>query len=68
MTSPNDYRQFARDCLRWADGTSDPIHKQTMRDLARTWLRTAAVVERSLALVDDDTVASTNARLRALLD
>jgi uncharacterized membrane protein len=68
MTSPNDYRQFAMDCLRWADRTSNPVHKQIMHDLARTWMRTAVMVERSLALVDDDVLASANARLRELLD
>jgi hypothetical protein len=29
MTTPADYRDFAIDCLRWAEGTTNASQRQT---------------------------------------
>ena len=66
MTSPKDYRDFALDCLRWAERTSNPSHKQVMYDLARTWMNTARIAERTLDLAAD--YDSYDSKLRTMLD
>jgi hypothetical protein len=54
-SSPNDFREFAQECLRWADETKSERHRQVLRDMAATWMQAALQLERSLALIDDDT-------------
>jgi hypothetical protein len=39
-------RHFAADCLKCAEETPDPGHRQTVVDAARTWARTAAAIDR----------------------
>jgi hypothetical protein len=45
MTSPDDYRQFAMDCLRWADEAKDASQRHTLTQLARTWMLTASEMD-----------------------
>jgi hypothetical protein len=54
-SSPNDFREFAQECLRWADETKSERHRQVLWDMAATWMQAALQLERSLALIDDDT-------------
>ena len=52
--SPNEFRDFAQECLRWADETKSERHRQILLDMAATWMQAALQLERSLALIDDD--------------
>ena len=54
-SSPKEFREFAQECLRWADETKSERHRQVLRDMAATWMQAALQLERSLALIDDDT-------------
>ena len=42
-------RQFSLDCLLWAEQTRNPSNRQMIVSVARTWLRTAAAIDRSVA-------------------
>jgi hypothetical protein len=42
MTTADEYRQFAEDCLRWARAAKDEAEKKTFLDMARTWTKAAA--------------------------
>jgi hypothetical protein len=52
--SPKEFREFAQECLRWADETKSERHRQVLLDMAKTWMQAALQLERSLALIDDD--------------
>jgi hypothetical protein len=54
--SPKEFREFAQECLRWADETKSERHRQVLRDMAKTWMQAALQLERSLALIDDSSV------------
>ena len=41
-SSPEEFRKFAQECLRWAGETKSERHRQ-----ARTWIQAALEVERS---------------------
>ena len=51
--SPKEFREFAQDCLRWADETQSERHRRVLLDIAKTWMQAALQLERSLALIDD---------------
>jgi hypothetical protein len=53
--SPKEFREFAQECLRWADETKSERHRQVLLDMAKTWMQAALQLERSLALIDDST-------------
>jgi hypothetical protein len=53
-SSPKESREFAQECLRWADETKSERHRQVLLDMAKTWMQAALQLERSLALIDDD--------------
>ena len=42
-------RQFSLACLHWAGQTRDPSNRQTIVSVARTWLKTAAAIDRAVA-------------------
>jgi hypothetical protein len=52
---PREFREFAQECLRWADETKSEQHRQVLLDMATTWTQAALQLERSLALIDDST-------------
>jgi hypothetical protein len=54
--SPQEFREFAQECLRWADETKSEGHRQVLREMAGTWMQAALQLERSLALIDDSTL------------
>ena len=54
-SSPKEFREFAQECLRWADETKSERHRQVLLELAKTWMQAALQLERSFALIDDDT-------------
>jgi hypothetical protein len=37
MTTPNEYREFAAKCLRWAIEVDSEADRQAFLDLARDW-------------------------------
>jgi hypothetical protein len=49
MVTTKSMRQFPLDCLRWADQTPNPSDRQMIVSVARTWLRTAAAIDRCVA-------------------
>jgi hypothetical protein len=51
--SPEEFREFAEECLRWADETKSERHRQVLLDMAKAWMQAAVQLERSLALIDD---------------
>jgi hypothetical protein len=51
--SPKEFREFAQECLRWADETKSERHRQVLREMASTWMQAALQLERSLARIDD---------------
>jgi hypothetical protein len=53
MTTPADYRNFARDCLRWAEQTGDAAQSDTLVGIARMWMRTALIMEEHATLAND---------------
>jgi hypothetical protein len=57
-------REFALYCLRWAERTDNASHRDLMLQVAKTWMSTAAAIERRVA--DGATLAS--ADLRSKLD
>jgi len=52
---PREFREFAQECLRWADETKSEQHREVLLDMATTWTQAALQLERSLALIDDST-------------
>ena len=46
--SPEEFREFAQECLRWAGETKSERHRQVLREMARTWIEAALELERSV--------------------
>ena len=46
-SSPEEFREFAQECLRWAGETKSERHRQALLEMARTWIQAALEVERS---------------------
>ncbi len=47
MVTPRQMRQFAAECLRWAEKAENASQRDLMVRVARGWLATAAALERS---------------------
>ena len=50
MVTTLDMRLFALDCLRWSDETRNASHRDLMREVAETWIATAAKIERHVGV------------------
>lgn len=48
MVTTEEMREFALDCLRWAEGTPNPSDRETMIRVARMWMNTASGIERQV--------------------
>ena len=48
MVTPHEMRLFGRDCLRWADESSNPSDRDIICRAARMWTSTAAPIEQQL--------------------
>jgi hypothetical protein len=46
MTTSREYRQFARECTKWADETDTNEAREAFLDLARDWIFAALTVDR----------------------
>ena len=42
MTTADEYRQFAEECLRWAGTAKTEEEKKAFLDMAETWTKAAA--------------------------
>jgi hypothetical protein len=49
MVTTKSMRQFSLDCLHWADRMLNPSDRQMIVSVARTWLETAAAIDRCVA-------------------
>jgi hypothetical protein len=54
MPGPKEFREFAQECVRWAEETQNERERRVLLDLARKWTLAALAVEGSIALIDDD--------------
>ena len=54
MTSPAEYREFALDCMRLAEGAENAAMRDIMMDLARVWMRTSLAVEDHVMSAGDE--------------
>ena len=45
-TTTKEMRLFAQDCLRWSDETHNPSQRDLMRNMAKTWTKTATAIDR----------------------
>ena len=45
MTTSHEYRQFTRECAKWADETDTNETRKAFLDLARDWSFAALTVE-----------------------
>jgi hypothetical protein len=55
MSSPNQFREFALECMHRAEEARDQRQRQALLGMAARWMRAAVRVERSsIDLVDDD--------------
>jgi hypothetical protein len=48
MVTALDMRLFALDCLRWSEETHNASHRELMLQIAKTWVATAASIERHI--------------------
>ncbi len=62
-SSPEEFREFAQECLRWAGETKSERHRQALLETARTWIQAALEVERGLGLIEEGTPFATSSRL-----
>jgi hypothetical protein len=53
MVTPEEMRRFAVECLRWSDKADNASHRDLMVQIARTWMNTAAIIDRRVAAGDD---------------
>jgi hypothetical protein len=53
--SPEEFREFAQECLRWAGETKSDRHRQVLLEMARTWIQAALEVEGGLGPIGEVT-------------
>lgn len=58
MTTPAEYREFALDCMRWAEAEENAAMRAIMMGLARVWMRTSLEVDRYVTLAGDEPARS----------
>ena len=54
MSSPKEFREFAHECVRWANETTDEHERQALLDLAKQWTHAALAAERLITLIEDN--------------
>jgi hypothetical protein len=54
MTSRDQYRQYAADCVRVAQQVNDPADKATLLQMAKMWLGLADLVEKGILEKNDN--------------
>ena len=48
MVTTHEMRKFAADCLRWSAETKNASHRDLMKQIAKSWVKTASAIERHL--------------------
>jgi hypothetical protein len=48
VASADEYREFARDCLRWAQKNRDPEQRRALMEMAKVWTKAALELEQAL--------------------
>lgn len=66
MTTPAEFREYALDCLHWAEDAKDAGQRDTLIGLARMWMNTAIAVDDYVTLAGDAPARSI--KLRAKLN
>jgi hypothetical protein len=49
MSTPDEYRHFAEECLRWADKAQTEEEKKAFLDMAQTCIKAAATLTNAQA-------------------
>jgi hypothetical protein len=58
MSSPDDYRTNAEDCLRMAKAAAEDRDRPLWATMAQSWLRLAEHAERGAPMADGGTIAA----------
>jgi hypothetical protein len=45
MASAKEYRDFAEECLRWAEETKDDAQRKAFLEMANSWIQAAAMLD-----------------------
>jgi hypothetical protein len=45
MTTADEYRKYAKECLKWADAAATDDMRQSFLDMASDWLLAATLLE-----------------------
>ena len=64
MTTPAEFREFALDCLHWAEDARDPAQRDTLLGIAHTWMKAAIVVDQYVTLAGDTPARSSELRAK----
>ena len=64
MTTPAEFREFALDCLHWAEDAKDAAQRDTLIGIARMWMNTAIVVDQYVTLAGDTPARSSGLRAK----
>jgi hypothetical protein len=64
MTTPAEFREFALDCLHWADDAKDAGQRDTLLGMAHMWMNTAIVVDEYVTLAGDTPAGSIDLRAK----
>jgi hypothetical protein len=54
MYGSREFREFAQQCVCWAEDAKNDRQRQMLLDLAEQWTQAALAVERSTAFIDDE--------------
>jgi hypothetical protein len=52
MGTPDEYRAFARECMRWAEKAKDLEHREALLDMATSWAEAAACLDYRAGLLN----------------
>ncbi len=50
MTTPQEYRQFANECLRWARKAKTDSEREQFLQLANAWVQVASLTDGKLPI------------------
>jgi hypothetical protein len=64
MTTPHDFRDFAMDCLRWADEAPDASRGQVLLDIAKLFMRRSVELDELVLLSDRDSPLADDLRVK----
>jgi hypothetical protein len=45
MASAKEYRDFAEECLRWAEKAKDDAQRKAFLEMANSWVQAAAMLD-----------------------